>query len=66
MPMASEQEKVVNLTGSPQNPAREPTKRPPMGKGSIGDTTFKDAVVLVVLCWIALFLLYYSLRKHNV
>lgn len=66
MAMATEQEQNRVLVGSPGNPAREPTKRPPTGKGSIGDTTFKDAVLLVVLAWALLFMLYFSLRKHNV
>jgi hypothetical protein len=66
MPTGTEQEKVVQLVGSPANPAREPRKRPPTGKGSIGDTAFMDSVVIVALCWVALILLMFSLRSHNI
>jgi hypothetical protein len=66
MPTAQENEKVVHLVGSPQNPAREPRKRPPTGKGSIGDTAFLDAVVVVGLSWLLLLLLMFSLRSHNI
>lgn len=66
MPTGTEQEKVVHLVGSKDNPAREPRKRPPSGKGSIGDIAFRDSVVLVVIAWALVLFLYYSLRNHNV
>jgi hypothetical protein len=66
MPQATEQEKVVHLVGTKDNPAREPSKRPSVGKGSIGDTAFMDAVILVVIAWVIVLFLSYSLRSHNV
>jgi len=66
MPTATDNEKVVHLAGSPQNPAREPRKRPGTGKGSIGDTAFIDGVILVVIAWLVVLFLMYSLRAHNV
>lgn len=66
MPTGTEQEKIVNLVGSPQNPAREPRKRPPSGKGSIGDNALKDGVMIVAICWVLLILLMFSLRSHNI
>lgn len=65
--MQTESEKVVNLKGSPANPARDPKKLVASGnKGSIGDRALMDAVLIVALCWIALIGLYVSLRHHNV
>jgi hypothetical protein len=66
MPTATESEKVVSLVGTKDNPAREPRKRPATGKGSIGDTAFKDAVVIVIAAWVLVLFLYMSLRNHNV
>lgn len=54
------------LKGSPDNPGREPTKRPPQGKGSIGDQALMDAIVMVVIAWLLLVFLYGSLRGHNI
>lgn len=64
--MATETPPVVALVGTKENPAREPRKRPMDGKGSIGDTAFKDAVVIVALAWVFLLFLYFTLRHHNV
>jgi hypothetical protein len=66
MPTATEDEKVMHLVGSPDNPAREPRKRPSTGKGSIGDVAFRDAVILVIVAWIVVLFLMYSLKSHNV
>lgn len=54
------------LKGSPANPGRDPRKLPPIGKGSIGDVAFCDAVAMVIGAWILLILLYTSLRGHNI
>ena len=35
-------------------------------KGSIGDQALTDALMIIVACWILLFLLAFSLRRHNV
>jgi len=66
MPMATEAEKVAPLVGTKENPAREPSKKPATGKGSMGDIAFKDAVLIVVIAWIVIFFLAYTLRHHNV
>ena len=66
MPTATENEKVVNLVGTKDNPAREPRKRPSTGKGSIGDVAFMDSVILVAIAWALLLFLMYSLRSHNI
>jgi hypothetical protein len=48
------------------------TTREPVGpknagsKGSPGDVALMDAVTIVVLAWVVLFLLWFSLRRHNV
>jgi hypothetical protein len=54
------------LKGSPQNPARDPKTRNRDGKGTIGDTALRDAIVIVVLAWLFLIFLWFSLRGHNV
>jgi hypothetical protein len=66
MPMGTETEKVVPLVGTKDNPAREPRKRPSTGKGSIGDMAFRDGITLVIVAWIVVLFLYFSLRNHNV
>ncbi len=63
--MASEAEKTADLKGMPSNPAREP-KSKKTGKGSIGDTALRDALMIVVIAWLILLFLAYSLRHHNV
>jgi len=64
--MKTEDEKVTHLAGTPQNPSRDPRKRPRDGKGSLGDTAFMDALIIVILAWAFLLFLAYSLRHHNV
>jgi hypothetical protein len=66
MPTGTESEKVVNLVGTKDNPAREPRKRPGTGKGSIGDKAFIDSVIVVAIAWLLLLFLMYSLRAHNI
>lgn len=66
MPTGTEQEKVVHLVGTKDNPAREPRKRPNTGKGSIGDVAFMDSVIVVAVAWALLLFLVYSLRSHNI
>lgn len=34
-------------------------------KGSIGDQAFKDAVLIVCICWAIVFATMFSLRAHN-
>lgn len=46
---------------------REPVRKPKAGEpGSIGDTAFKDACIVVGVAWLVLFFLAFSLRGHNV
>lgn len=46
---------------------REPQAPAAAGdKGSLGDTALMDAVYIIGGCWVALFLLFFSLRGHNV
>ena len=66
MPMGTEQEKVASLVGTKENPAREPRKRPPTGKGSMGDVALMDSVIIVAVAWLFLLWLMWSLRSHNV
>lgn len=48
------------------------TEREPVGpknagsKGSPGDVALMDAVAIVVVAWVVLFLLWFTLRRHNV
>jgi hypothetical protein len=47
--------------------SREPVAPKTAGdKGSTGDQALMDAVLIVVGAWALLFLLAFSLRKHNV
>lgn len=48
--------KVTNQPVGPKNAA---------SKGSIGDTALMDAVAIVIGAWVVLFLIAFSLRRHN-
>lgn len=65
MPMAKDPNETQ---GNPTlTTAREPRKPPAKGEpGSLGDTAFKDAVIIVVAAWAVLVVLAYTLRNHNV
>jgi hypothetical protein len=63
MPMASEDDRQ----GRPIITTREPAGPKRAGdKGTPGDVALMDAVMLVGACWIFIFLLYFSLRRHNI
>mgnify|MGYP000912539523 CR=1 FL=1 len=64
--MATEDEKVVPLTGMPGNPGREPKVKDKSQRGSVGDKAFMDGVYIVVAAWVLILALAYSLRHHNV
>jgi hypothetical protein len=34
-------------------------------KGSVGDQAFKDAVLIVGICWVIVFFTIFSLRRHS-
>ena len=65
--MAGSIQTEVEDKQSPLTLAREP-KRPKRAgdPGSIGDQALKDAVLVIAIGWALLFLLAFSLRKHNV
>jgi hypothetical protein len=63
MPFGNEDERQ----GRPIVTTREPVGPKNAGsKGSPGDVALMDAVTIVVLAWLVLFLLWFSLRRHNV
>jgi len=63
MPVATEDERV----GRSIVTTREPVGPKSAGsKGSVGDTALMDAVAIVLVAWVLLFLLTYSLRHHNI
>lgn len=63
MPMASEDQFVTR----PISTTREPVGPKNAGsKGSAGDVALMDAVAIVLLAWVILFLLGFSLRRHNI
>lgn len=52
---------------SPLTLTREPKSRKGPGTpGSLGDQALTDAITAIVIGWALLFLLAFSLRKHNV
>lgn len=62
MPMATESEGRVDLMTS-----REPKGPKRAGdKGTMGDIAFKDALLVVVVAWLVLFFLAYTLRRNNI
>lgn len=63
MPMATEE----NRQSRPGVFAREPVgPKNAASKGSIGDVALRDAITIVVIAWLIVFLLAFSLRRHNV
>lgn len=63
MPFATEGDRV----GVPIVTSREPVGPKNAGsKGSLGDVALMDAIAIVVGAWVVLFLLAFSLRRHNV
>ncbi len=64
--MATESEPVTNLVGTRANPAPEPSKRRREPAGSIGEIAFRDAVITVIVAWLIVIFLAWSLRAHNV
>ena len=46
--------------------SREPVGPKRAGdKGSVGDQALMDAVAIILACWVVLFLLFFSLRRHS-
>jgi hypothetical protein len=63
MPMATEEQH----TSRPGVFTREPTgPKNAASKGSIGDVALRDAITIVVIAWLIVFFLAFSLRRHNV
>jgi hypothetical protein len=63
MAMVTETERV----GNPIVSTREPVGPKTAGdKGTPGDMAVMDAVMIVGAAWLILFLLAFSLRRHNV
>ena len=61
--MITEPERV----GSPITTTREPVGPKTAGdKGTPGDMAVMDAVMIVGAAWLILFLLAFSLRRHNI
>lgn len=63
MPVATEDARV----GRPIVTSREPVGPKNAGsKGSPGDVALMDAITIVIIAWAILFVLAFSLRRHNV
>lgn len=63
MPMGTEDARV----GGNLVTTREPVGPKTVGsKGSVGDVALMDAIAIVIGAWVVLFLLAFSLRKHNI
>jgi hypothetical protein len=63
MPMGTEDDRQ----GRPISMTREPVgPKNASSPGSVGDTALKDALFIVVGAWLVLFMLMFSLRRHNI
>lgn len=63
MPIMTENSRVgesIKTTREPVGPKNAASK------GSIGNTALRDALTIVIVAWVILFLLTFSLRRHNV
>ena len=63
MPMGTEDERV-GMSITTQREPKGPTKSG--GKGTVGDQALMDALLLIVVCWLLVFALGFSLRVHNI
>lgn len=54
------------LAGTEGNPAHDPKARSKEGKGTVGDVALMDAIYIVVIAWVLLVALWFSLRHHNI
>jgi hypothetical protein len=69
MPLAKDAGQVSPpLVGTKENPARDPsaTAKGNTMKGTVGDRALMDSIVLISIAWALLFMLFFSLRGHNV
>lgn len=63
MPIGMEEK----FTSRPLKTDREPVgPKNAASKGSIGDQALMDSLVIVGAAWALLFLIYFSVRSHNV
>lgn len=63
MPFGTEDERV----GNPLVTSREPkAPKSAKGKGSVGDVALMDSLIIIGAAWLVVFLLYGSLRHHNI
>jgi hypothetical protein len=63
MPFGTEEERqgrAITVTREPVGPKNAGSK------GSLGDVALMDAIAIVVAAWVVLFLLAFSLRRHNI
>lgn len=63
MPFGTEDERqgrAITTTREPVGPKNAGSK------GSLGDVALMDAIAIVVAAWAVLFLLAFSLRRHNI
>lgn len=63
MPFGTEDERqgrAITVTREPAGPKNAGSK------GSLGDVALMDAIAIVVAAWVVLFLLAFSLRRHNI
>lgn len=63
MPMATEDERQgrpIKMTNEPVGPKNGGSP------GSVGDVALKDAIALVLVCWVIVIFFMFSLRRFNV
>lgn len=68
MPMQtdSDTQNAAVILGTPANPARDPSAAKDKGPKDIGAQALNDGLFVIVVCWLFLFWLAYSLRHHNI
>ena len=65
--MAGSMQTEAENKSSPLTLTREPKAPKRAGDpGSVGDQALKDAMMIIIACYVFLFFLALSLRKHNV
>jgi hypothetical protein len=63
MPMGTENERVgadLTVSREPKGPKRSGDK------GTVGDQAVMDAIIIIGICWLVVFSVWFSLRSHNV
>lgn len=65
MPITEEAEKAPPVLATSREPVA-PGKKNAADNKNVGEQALMDAIAMVLVCWAIVFLLAWSLRRHNI